>query len=313
MRVSGRGTGRASAGRLMPSRSARDAVSRERLMPSRTARVLRSWTKVGRPFRRAGRRTNLALLVALIGSFVTGWLAFGIGAPMPAAFTSVTHGVLGLALVVLIPWKNVVVGRAPRKAILSLILLGVIVLCVIAGIVAVLGGFRTYAGLTPMQFHVGAALIAVPTYLGDICCRRLDSRPAPGRRTSSSKEPDGSPAHRLQTDARPDPTNSTPRRCRSRAGSSTTYPPLTPPSTGSWSTGSRSPELSLLNSRQRARSKPPWTVRTAGMQQRPGAGTSGRCPRPNPGSRRAEHPSHQHDRVRTYLPGRRRRSALAGY
>lgn len=175
MRVSGRGTGRASAGRLMPSRS---------------ARVLRSWTKVGRPFRRAGRRTNLALLVALIGSFVTGWLAFGIGAPMPAAFTSVTHGVLGLALVVLIPWKNVVVGRAPRKAILSLILLGVIVLCVIAGIVAVLGGFRTYAGLTPMQFHVGAALIAVPLIGWHVVRHRQRQGP---RRTDVSRR------HLLQT------------------------------------------------------------------------------------------------------------------
>jgi len=113
-------------------------------------------------FRRAGRRTNVALFVALVGSFVTGWLAFGIGAPVPASITSVTHGVTGLALVVLIPWKNTVVGRAPRKAIASLTLLGVLVLCVVAGIVAVLGGFRTYAGLTPMQFHVGAALIAVP-------------------------------------------------------------------------------------------------------------------------------------------------------
>ncbi len=118
--------------------------------------------KVREPFRKAGRRTNLALLVALIGSFGTGWLALGIGTPVPAAITSVTHGVLGLALVVLIPWKNVVVSRAPRKQIASLTMLGVLVLCVVAGIVAVLGGFRTYAGLTPMQFHVGAALIAVP-------------------------------------------------------------------------------------------------------------------------------------------------------
>ncbi|MDQ3577521.1 MAG: molybdopterin-dependent oxidoreductase [Actinomycetota bacterium] len=116
----------------------------------------------GLPFRGAGRRTNLALLVALVGSFATGLLAFGIGTPVPAAITSVTHGVLGLALVVLIPWKNVVVRRAPRKAIASLTMLGVLVLCVIAGIVAVLGGFRTYAGLTPMQIHVGAALVAVP-------------------------------------------------------------------------------------------------------------------------------------------------------
>ena len=127
------------------------------------ARGVRRGTAAQRTrFRRAGRRTNLALLVALVGSFVTGWLAFGVGTPGPAAITSVTHGVLGLALVVLIPWKRVVVSRAPSKAAASLIMLGVLVLCVLAGIVAVLGGFRTYAGLTPMQIHVGAALVAVP-------------------------------------------------------------------------------------------------------------------------------------------------------
>ncbi|MGI8721872.1 MAG: molybdopterin-dependent oxidoreductase [Geodermatophilaceae bacterium] len=113
-------------------------------------------------FRRAGRRTNLALFVALVGSFVTGWLAFGIGTPVPAAITTVAHGVTGLALVVLIPWKNAVIARAPRKAIASLTMLGILALCLVAGVVAVLGGFRTYAGLTPMQIHVGAALIAVP-------------------------------------------------------------------------------------------------------------------------------------------------------
>lgn len=143
-----------------------------------------------RLFRRAGRRTNLALFIALTGSFVTGWLAFGIGTPVPAAITSISHGVTGLALVVLIPWKNAVVGRAPRKAIASLVLLGVIVLCVVAGIVAVLGGFRTYAGLTPMQFHVGAALIAVPLLGWHVLRHRRRQGP---RRTDLARR------HMLQT------------------------------------------------------------------------------------------------------------------
>ncbi len=137
-----------------------------------------------RLFRRAGRRTNLALLIALIGSFVSGWLAFGIGTPVAAVITSVTHGVVGVALVVLIPWKNAVVGRAPRKAVSSLLLLGVIALCVVAGVVAVLGGFRTYAGLTPMQYHVGAALIAVPLLGWHVARHRRRQGP---RRTDLSR------------------------------------------------------------------------------------------------------------------------------
>ena len=143
-----------------------------------------------RPYRRAGRRTNLALFLALTGSVVTGWLAFGIGTPVPAAITSVAHGVTGLALVVLIPWKNAVVGRAPGKAIASLILLGVLVLCLVAGVVAVLGGFRTYAGLTPMQIHVGAALIAVPLIGWHVVRHRRRQGP---RRTDLSRR------HLLQT------------------------------------------------------------------------------------------------------------------
>lgn len=155
--------------------------------PPQNARSRRSVPGI---FRRAGRRTNLALIVALLGSFVSGWLAFGIGTPVPAAITTVTHGVFGLMLVVLIPWKNAVVARAPGKAIASRTLLGVIVLCVVAGVVAVLGGFRTYAGLTPMQVHVGAALIAVPL-IGWHVVRH--------RRRQGARRTDLSRRHLLQT------------------------------------------------------------------------------------------------------------------
>jgi len=117
-------------------RDHRDMTEPPRTGAGRLARASRR-----APFRKAGRRTNLALFVALVGSFASGWLAFGIGTPVPAAITTVTHGVLGLALVVLIPWKNAVVGRASRKAVASLTLLGVMALCVVAGVVAVLGGF----------------------------------------------------------------------------------------------------------------------------------------------------------------------------
>src|SRR5262245_20692712 len=40
--------------------------------------------------RRAGRRTNLALLVVLPAAFVTGWLAFGTGTFWPARVVTVT-------------------------------------------------------------------------------------------------------------------------------------------------------------------------------------------------------------------------------
>src|SRR5262245_52216098 len=60
---------------------------------------------------RPGRRTNLALLVLLAGAFVTGWLAFAVGGSPESRVVSAAHGVVGLALVVLAPWKTVIVRR----------------------------------------------------------------------------------------------------------------------------------------------------------------------------------------------------------
>jgi DMSO/TMAO reductase YedYZ molybdopterin-dependent catalytic subunit len=78
------------------------------------------------------------------------------------------HAAAGLALVLLVPWKSLIVrrGRIRRPGSwrgTSGVVLGVLVaVSIIAGIVHVLGGFRTYAGLTAMQVHVGAAVLAVP-------------------------------------------------------------------------------------------------------------------------------------------------------
>ncbi len=113
------------------------------------------------PLRRAGRRTNLALLVVLAAAFVTGWLAFGAGRPISATLATTAHGLLGLAVVALVPWKTVVVRRAPALRIASLLLVAVIVICLIAGFVEVFAGYGIRAGLSPIQVHVGAAAVAV--------------------------------------------------------------------------------------------------------------------------------------------------------
>lgn len=112
--------------------------------------------------RRAGRRTNLGLLLLLVGSFVTGWVAFATAGPVSARVAAVAHGVLGLGLVVLTPWKVVVARRAPRLTPASLGLAAVVLVCLVAGVVEVLAGpdVRS-AGLTPIQVHVGAAFVIV--------------------------------------------------------------------------------------------------------------------------------------------------------
>jgi DMSO/TMAO reductase YedYZ molybdopterin-dependent catalytic subunit len=118
--------------------------------------------------RRAGRRTNVALLVLLTLAFATGWAAFGTGTTTAARIVTALHGAAGLALVLLVPWKSLIVRRSRAFRSVSWraaagVVLGVLVaVSLLAGVVHVLGGFRTYAGLTAMQVHVGAAVLAVP-------------------------------------------------------------------------------------------------------------------------------------------------------
>ena len=111
-----------------------------------------------RLLRRAGRRTNLGLLLLLAGSLATGGLAFATAGPVPARAAAVAHGVVGLGLVALVPWKVVVVRRAPRVTATSLTLAVLVVVCLVAGVVEVLTGPDLTKPLTPIQVHVGASV-----------------------------------------------------------------------------------------------------------------------------------------------------------
>jgi hypothetical protein len=118
----------------------------------------RVWTA----FRRAGRRTNVALLVVLVGAFLSGGAAFAAGTEVPSRLATVGHGLLGLGVVVLTPWKTVVARRAPALRLASLALAVVIIVCLVAGFVEVFAGYGVVAGISPIQVHVGAAVVAVP-------------------------------------------------------------------------------------------------------------------------------------------------------
>jgi hypothetical protein len=115
-----------------------------------------------RRFRRAGRRTNLALLAFVVGAFLTGWLSFAAAAPVPATLATVGHGLLGLGVVALVPWKTVIIRRSRLIWIASLLLVTVIVVCLVAGFVEVFLGYRPSDRISAIQVHVGAAVVAVP-------------------------------------------------------------------------------------------------------------------------------------------------------
>jgi hypothetical protein len=124
--------------------------------------MIKRWRSAIGGLRGAGRRTNVALLLVLIGAALTGVLAFAAGTPIPARLATVAHGVLGLAVVLLVPWKSVIVRRAPALRLASMALVALIVVCITSGLVEVFVGYGVLWRLSPMQVHVGSAVLAAP-------------------------------------------------------------------------------------------------------------------------------------------------------
>jgi hypothetical protein len=139
-----------------------------------------SWLSSIGGLRRAGRRTNVALLVVLIGAAATGVLAFAAGTPIPARLATVVHGLFGLAVVLLVPWKTVIVRRVRAVRVASLALVVLIAVCIASGLVEVFGGYGVIWRLSPIQVHVGSAALAAPLFAWHILrhrrqrLRRLD-------------------------------------------------------------------------------------------------------------------------------------------
>jgi DMSO/TMAO reductase YedYZ molybdopterin-dependent catalytic subunit len=134
------------------------------------------------------RLTNLALLGLLAAAGGTGLLAYGVGTPAPSTVVTVLHGLAGLAILALVPWKQAIVrrglarpaGRRGRGAGVALAVL--VPLCIVAGVVHAVGGWRPYLGLLPLQVHVGAAVAILPFAVMHVVGRR--QRP---RRTDLSR------------------------------------------------------------------------------------------------------------------------------
>ncbi len=128
-----------------------------------------------------GRRTNLAVAAVLVGAVVTGAAAFAVGTGW-ARWPVVAHGMAGLAVVILTPWKSLIVRRGlarkrPGRA--ASIVLGVLVLTALASgiLFATVGRGLRYGPLNAMQVHVGSALLALPVALYHVWSRRGSAPP----------------------------------------------------------------------------------------------------------------------------------------
>lgn len=131
----------------------------------------------------AGRRTNLALRVLLPAAALTGGLTFLVGSG-PVRLVVITHALVGLAIVVLAPWRTTIARRGLRRRRrdrwLSLVLAASVVVALVAGlahstgllVVTGVGGLP----LSAMQVHVAAGLLAVAAGLAHARRRRTRTR-----------------------------------------------------------------------------------------------------------------------------------------
>jgi hypothetical protein len=127
----------------------------------------------------SARITNQALLVVLVLVFATGVATVAVGSP-GGRWAAVSHGVAGMAILLLIPWKTRVVRgglrRARRTRWASLLLAALIVTTIIAGLGSATGLVRSIGGKPTLWVHIAVALILIPLVLWHIVARRIRPR-----------------------------------------------------------------------------------------------------------------------------------------
>lgn len=136
----------------------------------------------------AGRRTNLALAALLAAALATGGLAFAIGAGGTRAVAA-AHGISGLAIVLLAPWKSMIARRGLRRPRTgragSLALAALVTVTLASGVLFSTGLVLRYGPLNAMQVHVGSALLALPLAVAHLWQRPVRPRAVDlGRRTA---------------------------------------------------------------------------------------------------------------------------------
>jgi hypothetical protein len=119
--------------------------------------------------------TNLALLGALVLAFATGVGAVATGASS-GRWVVVAHGIVAMAVVLLLPWKWRVVRhglrRVRRTRWLSLLLAALVVTTLVAGIGYTTGLLREVGGELGMWVHIAAALALLPPAAWHVLARR---------------------------------------------------------------------------------------------------------------------------------------------
>ena len=127
----------------------------------------------------AGRITNQTLLVALVLVFGTGVATVAIGSAS-GRWAAIAHGIAGLVILLLAPWKSRVVrgglrrGRHTRWA--SLVLAALVIITFAAGLGYATGLVRSIAGKPGLWVHIAVALVLVPLVVWHLAARRIRPR-----------------------------------------------------------------------------------------------------------------------------------------
>jgi len=115
----------------------------------------------------------------LLFAFGTGVATVAIGSP-DGAWVAIGHGICGMAVLLLIPWKSRVVRGGLRRARLtrwlSLLLAVLALVTLIAGLGYATGLVRSIAGKPGVWVHIAVALALVPLVVWHVWARRIRPR-----------------------------------------------------------------------------------------------------------------------------------------
>ena len=125
------------------------------------------------------RVTNQALLVVLLLVFGSGVATVATGTPS-GRWVAISHGIAGMAILLLIPWKSRVVRgglrRARRTRWASLLFAALVVTTIIAGLAYATGVVRSIGGTLVLWIHIAVALAVIPLALWHVAARRARPR-----------------------------------------------------------------------------------------------------------------------------------------
>jgi hypothetical protein len=119
---------------------------------------------------------NQVLLVVLLLTFATGVAAVAVGSPRES-WVAIGHGIGGMAVVLLIPWKSRVARTGLRRARLSrwlsLLLAALALITLLAGLGYATGLVRSIAGQNGLWLHIVVALALVPLVVWHVWARGI--------------------------------------------------------------------------------------------------------------------------------------------